>query len=113
MFDNYVPDPPDNPHDDFYPDPPEDIELPTEPDLDMEPEAWKKCGVCPTLIPVGFEENAPNPRHRWLNGKELCSTCTDEVTDAEQAADEEYRSIAESEAAARADEARGRIVGDL
>lgn len=83
-------------YDDLHPDPPDDIDLPTEPDFDCEPESWKKCGACPTMIPnlgIGITK----PGHRTLDGKELCSECTDLVTDAEQEA-------ADTEAERRADE---------
>jgi hypothetical protein len=59
-------------------------------DPDLNPEWWKKCGGCPTLLPVdplfGWKANAG---HRMTaDGDELCSACTDEVMDAEQAASE-------------------------
>lgn len=59
-------------------------------DPDVNPEWWKKCGGCPTLLPVdplfGWKANAG---HRVTeDGHELCSACTDEVMDAEQSASE-------------------------
>jgi hypothetical protein len=59
-------------------------------DPDLHPEFWKKCGGCPTLLPVDplFDWKA-NAWHRVTEGgHELCSACTDEVMDAEQAASE-------------------------
>lgn len=64
------------------------------PDFDCEPDAWKKCGACPTMIPnlgIGITK----PGHRTLDGNELCSECSDLVTDAEQEAAEYERTCAE------------------
>ncbi len=71
----------------------------TEYDPDLHPEEWKKCGACPTLIPVvdrSFPEWKAQTWHRTLNGVELCGECSEAVMDAEQEA-------AESQADARAD----------
>jgi hypothetical protein len=65
------------------------------PDFDVDADEWKKCGACPTMLPV--RPGQPGQYHRYLNGKELCSECTDKVTDAEQEA-------AEDEAARRTEQ---------
>lgn len=59
-------------------------------DPDVNPEWWKKCGGCPTLLPVDplFGWKAKASHRVTEDGHELCSECTDAVWDAEQAASE-------------------------
>lgn len=59
-------------------------------DPDVNPEWWKKCGGCPTLLPVDplFGWKAKASHRVTEDGHELCSACTDEVMDAEQSASE-------------------------
>lgn len=65
----------------------------TEYDPDLHPEMWKKCGTCPTLLPVVDRSFPEWKGQRWHRrneaGDEMCGECTDAVMDAEQEAAEE------------------------
>lgn len=58
-------------------------------DPDLHPDWWKKCGACPTLLPIdpSFDWKSQN-WHRTINGAELCGECSEAVMDAEQEAAE-------------------------
>ncbi len=76
-------------------------------DPDLHPEVWKKCGGCPTLLPVvdrSFPERKSQDWHRKdAAGNELCGECTDAVQDAEQrAAEEAEAAMADARNEARA-----------
>lgn len=61
-------------------------------DPDINPERWKKCAGCTTLIPVAdpsFPEwRAQDWHRRDADGNEFCGECTDAIQDAEQEAAE-------------------------
>lgn len=72
----------------------------TEYDPDLHPEEWKKCGACPTLIPVvdrSFPEWKAQTWHRTLSGAELCGECSEAVMDAEQEAEEHAMACAQAD----------------
>jgi len=76
-------------------------------DPDINPERWKKCAGCTTLIPVvdpSFPEWKAQDWHRKdADGNEFCGECTDAIQDAEQeAAEEAEAAMADARNEARA-----------
>ena len=55
------------------------------------PDRWKKCGACPTLLPVDPAFGWKSQTWHRVNeaGNELCGECSEAVMDAEQQAAEE------------------------
>lgn len=62
----------------------------TEHDPDLHPDWWKKCGNCPTLLPIdpSFLEWGADRYHRHNEaGAELCWECTEAAQEAEELAE--------------------------